>query len=228
MSNENWFDDGCRCFLSCPSKPADSQLEKMKTLLLVYRHRRLSLGRITFAATLICAGLVTIALTMFSGVALAAPGTNLPGKDYTHFPAPSAFVCRNSCGGDPRCQAYTWVKPGIQGPSGQCWLKHTLPKIVKDPCCDSGPRNFISAGDLKREDKINRPGLDFKNFNTNSWKQCEAACAENQICSSWSYVLPGVQGPTGRCWLKNGVAWPVPEPNAVSGVKFRRASVPFD
>lgn len=200
----------------------------MKTLPCVDRNRLLSLGRITLAVTLFSAGIVTLALTMFSRSALAVPGTNLPGKDYTHFPAPSAFVCRNSCGGDPRCQAYTWVKPGIQGPSGQCWLKHSEPNIVKDACCDSGSRRFMSARDLKVEDKINRPGLDFKNFNTNSWKQCEAACAENEICSSWSYVRPGVQGPTGRCWLKNRVAWPVPDANAISGVKFRRASVPFD
>lgn len=200
----------------------------MKTLLWTDRKGLLSLGRMAVAATLIFAGLVTIALTMFPGSAFAVPGTNLPGKDYDHFDAPSAFVCRNSCGGDPRCQAYTWVKPGIQGPRGQCWLKHSEPNIVKDACCDSGPRRFISARDLKAEDKINRPGLDFKNFNTDSWKQCEAACAQNEICSSWSYVRPGVQGPTGRCWLKNRVARPVADANVISGVKFRPASVRFD
>jgi hypothetical protein len=200
----------------------------MKTLPWVDRNRRLSLGRITIAATLISAGFVTIALTMFSGSALAVDGTNLPGKDYAHFDAPSASVCRNSCGGDPRCQAYTWVKPGIQGPSGQCWLKHSEPNIVKDACCDSASRRFISARDLKADDKINRLGSDFKNFNTNSWKTCEAACAENEICSSWTYVRPGIQGPPGRCWLKNRVARPVPDPNMVSGVKFRPASVRID
>ena len=45
---------------------------------------------------------------------------------------------------------------------------------------------------------------------------------------SWTYVRRGVQGPTGRCWLKNSVARPVPDPNTVSGVKFRRASVRID
>ena len=200
----------------------------MKILPWIDRNRHLSLGRITLAGTLISAGVITLGLTMFSWSAFAVDGTNLPGRDYTHFDAPSAFVCRNSCGGDPRCQAYTWVKPGIQGPNGQCWLKHSEPNIVKDACCDSGPRRFISARDLKAEDKINRPGSDFKNFNTDSWKTCEAACAENEICSSWTYVRRGVQGPTGRCWLKNRVAHPVSDPNTVSGVKFRRASVRID
>lgn len=174
------------------------------------------------------ANLVAILLTIFSWSAFAVDGTNLPGHDYANFDAPSAFVCRTTCGGESSCQAYTWVKPGIQGSSGHCWLKDTVPAIVKDSCCDSGPREFISKRDLRAEDKINRPGLDFKNFETNSWKTCEAASAEDDISMSWTYVRPGVQGPTGRCWLKNRVARPVPDANTISGVKFRPASVRID
>jgi hypothetical protein len=155
-------------------------------------------------------------------------GTNLPGHDYVHFNAPSAFVCRNTCGGESRCQAYTWVKPGFQGPTGVCWLKDSLPNIVKDACCDSGPRKFISESDLRAEDKINRPGSDFKNFDTNGWKTCESACAQNEICASWTYVRPGIQGPSGRCWLKNRVARPAADPNMVSGVKFKPASESYN
>ena len=174
------------------------------------------------------ANFIAIVLTIFSGSAFAVDGTNLPGHDYANFDAPSASVCRASCGGESRCQAYTWVKPGIQGPSGHCWLKDTLPAIVKDACCNSGPRNFISKRDLRAEDKINRPGSDFKNFTTNSWNTCEAACAEDDICMSWTYVRPGVQGPGGHCWLKNRVARPVRDANTVSGVKFKAASVRID
>lgn len=173
-------------------------------------------------------GIVATVLAAFASPGFAVDGTNLPGHDYANFDAPSAWVCRATCGGESRCQAYTWVKPGIQGPSGRCWLKHTLPNIVKDACCDSGPRSFISKRDLRAEDKINRPGSDFKNFETNGWKTCEAACAEDGICSSWTYVRPGVQGPSGRCWLKNRVARPIVDPNCVSGVKFRPASVRID
>ena len=171
---------------------------------------------------------LAIVLTMFAGSAFAVDGTNLPGRDYANFPAPSAFVCRTSCGGESRCQAYTWVKPGIQGPTGHCWLKSSLPAIVRDPCCDSAPRRFISQRDLRAEDKINRPGSDFKNFVTNGWATCQAACAQDDICSSWSYVRPGVQGPAGRCWLKSVVARPVADGNVVSGVKFKPASVIID
>ena len=187
--------------------------------------RAISLTRLFIFAVLILASIV---LTMFSWSAFAVDGTNLPGRDYAHFNAPSAFVCRNTCGGESRCQAYTWVKPGIQGPNGVCWLKDSLPNIVKDACCDSGPRKFISKNDLRAEDKINRPGSDFNHFDTNGWKTCETACAQNEICASWTYVRPGVHGPIGHCWLKNRVARPVTDSNMVSCVKFRPASLQFD
>ena|SRR5437762_10193688 len=113
------------------------------------------------------------------------------GARITLISAPSAFVRRTTCGGEARCQAYTWVKPGIQEPRGHCWLKHTLPNIVKDRCCNSAPRRLISKRDLQAEDKINRPGSDFKNFNADSWRTCEEACAEDGICASWTYVHRG-------------------------------------
>jgi PAN domain len=172
--------------------------------------------------------LAAIFLILVSSSALAVDGTDLPGHDYANFNAPSPFVCRTTCGGESRCQAYTWVKPGIQGASGHCWLKDKLPAIVKNACCDSGPREFITQRDLRAEDKIDRPGLDFKNFTTTSWKICEAACGEDAICMSWTYARPGLQGPTGHCWLKNRVARPVPNDQTVSGVKFRPPSVAFD
>jgi len=171
---------------------------------------------------------LTVAMISFSSPAFAVDGVNLPGHDYANFNAPSAFVCRTSCGGEPSCQAYTWVKPGIQGPSGHCWLKNSQPAIVKDGCCDSAPRNFIGPADLRAEANINRPGLDYKNFETNNWNTCQAACAGEGLCSSWTYVRPGVQGPSGRCWLKRAVARPVPDGNCISGVKFRPAAVPID
>lgn len=171
---------------------------------------------------------VAAVLSVVCWPASAVDGTNLPGHDYADFDAPSAFVCRTTCGGESRCQAYTWVKPGIQGPGGRCWLKHTLPAIVKDRCCDSGPRSFIAKRDLRAEDRINRPGSDFRNFEVAGWKTCEAACAENGVCQSWTYVRPGVQGPAGRCWLKNRVARPVADADTVSGVKFRPPSVRID
>lgn len=69
------------------------------------------------------------------------PGGNLPG---TPFPVhdKEAFVavteCENACKNNSECRAYTYVKPGIQGPDGYCWLKNDVPAPIKNECCTSG------------------------------------------------------------------------------------------
>ncbi|HEV8240945.1 MAG TPA: PAN domain-containing protein [Thermoanaerobaculia bacterium] len=177
----------------------------------------------TLRATLVGAAMLLVSLPAF-----AVDGFNLPGSDYVGFDAASAFVCRNTCGGDSRCQAWTWVKPGIQGPIGNCWLKSRVPTLVRDNCCNSGSREFIEARDLKAEDHTNRPGMDYKDFATNSWRTCETACANEQGCSAWTYVRPGVQGPSGHCWLKNGVPHPTDDRNCIAGVKYREPATLID
>ncbi len=160
--------------------------------------------------------------------AQAVDGFDQPGSDYENFTASSALVCRNSCGGDSRCQAWTWVKPGFQGPAGRCWLKYRLPTLVKNACCNSGSREYISKRDVRAEDHTDRPGSDYKNFDTDSWKTCETACANEQTCAAWAYGRPGYQGPRGHCWLKTSVPHPVENPKTISGVKFKPASVAID
>jgi len=169
-----------------------------------------------------------VAMLLSYLAAYAVDGFNMPGLDYANFNADSSFICRDSCGGDSRCQGWTWVRPGIQGPSGHCWLKFKLPALVKDNCCSSGPRNFISQREMKAEARTNRPGLDYKHFDMDSWAACEKACAADTSCAAWSYVNPGIQGPHGRCWLKGRVPNPVTDSNVVSGVKYKPASVLFD
>ena len=169
------------------------------------------------------------AAMMLCGLSVhAVDGVNLPGSDYANFNADSAFVCRNTCGGDAKCQAWTWVKPGIQGPSGRCWLKHRVPTLVKDNCCNSGSREFISKRDLTAEDRTDRLGLDYRNFEMDSWKTCEASCAEDNACAAWTYARPGFQGPRGHCWLKSAIPNPTANASTISGVKFRPAAVHFD
>ena len=177
-------------------------------------------------AILICFFALAIALLPLE--ARAVDGFDIPGSDYANFSISSPVVCRNSCGADPKCQAWSWVKPGIQGPSGRCWLKFRLPPIVRNNCCNSGSRQNISKSDLKPEDHTDRPGLDYKNFDVDSWKTCEVACSGEQMCAAWAYVRPGVQGPQARCWLKGRVPLPVDNPNTISGVKFRPAASPID
>src|SRR6516162_10029563 len=174
--------------------------------------------------------LFAAALALLPLPAGAVDGFNMPGDDYANFPAGSAFVCRNTCGGESRCQGWTWVKPGLQGPAGHCWLKSSipLPPLVKDDCCSSGSHENIDARDLTAENRTNRWGSDYTNFDSDGWESCQAACAGQDRCASWSYVQPGVQGPSGRCWLKTIVARPSDDANVISGVKFRPRAGKFD
>ncbi len=97
-------------------------------------------------------------IVVFFGAAsaLAVDGVDLPGHDYARYTAPSALTCRHSCGGEPECQAYTWVRPGVQGPDAICYLKNIEPAIVKNGCCDSGPRRFIESSENTVEPAIDR------------------------------------------------------------------------
>lgn len=66
--------------------------------------------------------------------------TDRPGMDYRSFDLPAADpkLCQNECAGDPNCRAFTYVRPGVQGPKARCWLKSNVPAAVNNPCCVSG------------------------------------------------------------------------------------------
>ncbi|CAN5517426.1 hypothetical protein BH11PSE4_BH11PSE4_35320 [soil metagenome] len=167
--------------------------------------------------------MIAAMLLMAIGVARAVDGTDLPGHDYTHFSAPSALSCQNSCGGDKRCKAYTWVKPGIQNRTGRCYLKNWEPPIVMNDCCDSLSRDFIEPSDMRAEDKTDRPGADINSFAVNNWSECQALCARGSNCAAWSYVRS-----SKRCFAKKAVPNPVTNAGVVSGVKWKAPLQPID
>lgn len=169
--------------------------------------------------------LAIVPLWLIATSASAVDGIDLPGSDYANFPTSSKLACLNACGGDPDCRAWTWVKPGIQGPAGRCWLKHRVPTLVRNTCCSSGPAAYISQREMRAEGRIDRPGSDYRRFDTNSWKTCQTQCGRESPCRAWSYVRAGVQTTSGRCWLKNAVPRPVDNADVVSGVKYRPRSV---
>lgn len=45
---------------------------------------------------------------------------------------------RYFCSQDSACQFYTWVPPGVQSASGQCWLKNKSFTWVQDNRMTSG------------------------------------------------------------------------------------------
>ncbi len=77
------------------------------------------------------------AVPLYCAVAL---DEDRPGGDYRNFDlsAPSHEACLAACVGDARCKAYTYVKPGVQGPIARCWLKESRPYASANNCCVSG------------------------------------------------------------------------------------------
>ncbi len=67
-------------------------------------------------------------------------GYDRPGMDYFNFVIEDNRVvhCEWKCMQDRRCKAWTFVKPGYQGQYSRCWLKHSVPRLVRNNCCDSG------------------------------------------------------------------------------------------
>jgi hypothetical protein len=101
--------------------------------------------------------LVTALLTPTGGTAAEGPiepqlevGVDRPGSDYRNFDLsrPDAKLCRASCERDQRCRAWTYVRPGHQGPKARCWLKNDVPQPISRSCCTSGfinPLHVIQA-----------------------------------------------------------------------------------
>ena len=64
--------------------------------------------------------------------------TDRPGSDFESYRMDDAHHCRAACVGDKRCQAWTFVRAGIHGPTGVCYLKRPAPPPVHNTCCISG------------------------------------------------------------------------------------------
>ena len=63
------------------------------------------------------------------------------GSDYRNFDLPSADpkLCQDACEKDPKCKAWTYVKPyTIQGSKPRCWLKDSVPAKRANTSCISG------------------------------------------------------------------------------------------
>lgn len=69
-------------------------------------------------------------------------------------------------------------------------------------------------------DNMDRPGGDYRNFVPlyNDAEVCRSACFRDLRCRAWTFVRPGFQGASPRCWLKAILPVPVRSNCCVSGV----------
>ena len=75
------------------------------------------------------------------------PGMDRVGADYQNIAldTPDPQLCRTACAADAQCKAYTYVKPGVQGPQAQCYLKSAAAAASPSDCCTSGVRTVALA-----------------------------------------------------------------------------------
>ncbi len=75
-----------------------------------------------------------------------------PGSDIRNFEFEDADVdveqnaaaCAAACQNDQQCRAWTYVRPGVQGPKSRCWLKDAVPAPV-------GGASFAISGVVRPE-----------------------------------------------------------------------------
>jgi hypothetical protein len=95
-------------------------------------------------------------------------------------------------------------------------------KPVKRAAAPPGATPPATAADRGMfEYDTDRPGSDYRSFDLTGPdpRLCAAQCMQEAECAAWTYVKPGVQGPSPRCWLKDRVPQAVAAEFAVSGVK---------
>lgn len=68
-----------------------------------------------------------------------------PGMDYRSFDLPwdDLKICQGACEREQKCQAWTYVKAGVQGQYPRCWLKHAVPAPSQSNCCASGVKGGV-------------------------------------------------------------------------------------
>ena len=147
--------------------------------------------------------------------------TNRPGSDYRDFDVqgdPNA--CRNACWNDSACQAYTYVKPGVQGQYAHCWLKNAVPNPGANNCCVSGYKTGGGSDTSGLEVNVNRRGGDFQDFElkSNNPYDCRQACSNDARCASFTFVRPSYFGQYSHCFLKSSVPGGTQEGCCISGV----------
>ena len=170
--------------------------------------------------------------------------TNRVGADYRRFELgrPDPAACQRACRDDSsRCNAWTYVRPGQQGPKAMCYLKREAPPPSRHPCCISGENRVIlvmpplgttppsgspppgggQAPGGAFEPNTDRPGMDIARIELNAPDplRCQRRCNDRGECRAWTYVRPGLQGPRAVCYLKSAAPPPKPSNCCVSGVK---------
>jgi hypothetical protein len=160
------------------------------------------------SAALVANGIARAATTSESNV-------DRPGADLKSIELQQARpgLCRKACDEEAQCRAYTYVKPGVQGPRARCYLKSSVPPAVSNTCCISGVK--ATAGQTR--DSGQKPNLQNYPSGAELWRwdkmplKTDFAAKGQSIHFHWNVTkVPNAKG----------VAWQVsqaPFPNFEAG-----------
>jgi hypothetical protein len=88
------------------------------------------------------------------------PNTDRPGWDYKNFwVSGGPEECQKACAKDPKCKAYTYVKPRKKGDRARCWIKYKVPAPVTNNCCISGVKTMPKADKVAYPRTVKEPGV---------------------------------------------------------------------
>ena len=176
----------------------------------------------------LCAQIQILQVDLGNQTVSRVENQNLPGNDYRSFELKSEETCNTCidlCLNDPKCKAYTYVKSGVQGKNGVCWLKSSVSTPVSDPNCTSGIKTItdkISEPDISYHENIDIPGNNLRSFDLVKGETCQKCIEESmkeKDCVAYTFTKPGFQTPYGRCYLKTVANHLVENKNCISGIK---------
>jgi hypothetical protein len=97
-----------------------------------------------------------------------------------------------------------------------------LPSKIRSNVVSITKATPISSVSFAIEQNINRPGKDYRGqANSLNADACRNICAQEDQCVAFTWVRPGVQGPDGKCWLKNEPSTPELNNDTISGLKIK-------
>ncbi|HVG62685.1 MAG TPA: PAN domain-containing protein [Hyalangium sp.] len=161
-----------------------------------------------------------------SGPMALEQNTDRPGADLSSIPnVASAEACRERCASTGACAAFTFVQT-----ESRCVLKVNVAPPVARSCCTSGVKTLSVMSPV--ESNIDRPGMDIQpgiDLPDDDPQRCQALCASNTNCQSFTLVKKGVHKPNAAvCYLKTGAPFPVANTQTLSGLKIQAAMGPLE
>lgn len=76
-----------------------------------------------------------------------------------------------------------------------------------------------APADLLAELHVDRPGMDYKDFDLPQLGWCQAECVKDPQCQAFTFSQLGAVFSQAHCWLKRGISSPIARTGFISGTK---------